>query len=118
MNADFKFVTKTFGALYATEQGQRIWRYLNEETSVIRMMAVSDVGKPALLAVESRLISDFGVFERENVTEENKAQFDRLKQMIGAMVRQILEYYGYKLHSNNVKVPSSKVFYSASLYKK
>ncbi len=117
MSTSFSFVTKTFADIYATEQGQNIWEFFNESSSVIRMQAVSDVGKPALLAVESRLLSDFGVLERANVADENKAQFDRLKQMMGAMVRQVMEHNGYKLHSSNVKTPSSKVFYSASLYK-
>lgn len=116
MNDFFEFKTKTFGNIYETEQGQKLWRFLNDPTSIIRMQAVSDVGKPALLAVESRLIDDFQVQERESVQEKDKAQFDRLKQMLGAMVRQVMEDNGYKLQSSNVKVSSSQVFSRASRY--
>lgn len=116
--SNFEFQTKTFTELYESEQGQEIWEFLNSIVAVERMKAVSDVGKPAVLGIDNHLINDFAMPERANVTEENKARFDRLKQMIGAMVRQVMEHHGYKLHSNNVKVPSSKVFYSASLYKK
>jgi hypothetical protein len=118
MNDFFEFTTKTFSSIYETEQGQKIWKFLNEPTSVARMQAVSDVGKPALLAVERFLIGDYQVQERASVKEKDKAQFDRLKQMLGAMVRQVMEAHGYKLKSNNVKVPDSKVFFSASRYTK
>jgi hypothetical protein len=115
---NFEFVTKTFGDLYKTEQGQKIWKFLNDPISIARMQAVSDVGKPALLGVESLLIDNFQIQDRESVSEKDKAQFDRLKQMLGAMARQVMEANGYKLHSNNVKVPNSQVFFSASRYTK
>jgi C4-dicarboxylate-specific signal transduction histidine kinase len=81
------------------------------------MEAVSDVGKPALLAIEKGLVQKGLISERDKISDENKAQFDRLKQMLGAMVRQVLEGNGYQLHASNVKVPNSKVFYSASSYR-
>jgi|JI10StandDraft_1071094.scaffolds.fasta_scaffold160715_3 hypothetical protein len=139
MSAKFEFVANTFKALYAEEQGQAIWNYLNTEKSVIRMEAVSDVGKPAVLAVEEGLLSECGVKERvvhglkqgqsdEADSDENKKTVrikstddrhnDRIKQMIGAMVRQVMEHHGYQLHANNVKIPNSKIFYSAASYRK
>ncbi|MCB1657953.1 MAG: hypothetical protein KDI39_06970 [Pseudomonadales bacterium] len=111
------FETKTFSDIYQSSKGQEIWDFLNEAISINRMAAVSDVGKPALLAIESLLIKKGFISERDSVSGEHKAQFDRLKQMLGAMVRQVMENNGYQLHSNNVKVPNSKVFYSASSYK-
>ena len=118
MSDCFEFTTKTFGSIYETEQGQKIWKFLNKPTSVDRMKAVSDVGKPALLGVEDSLIDSFQVQEKASVTEKDKAQFYRLKQMLGAMVRQVMEAHGYKLKASNVKVPNSKVFFSASRYTK
>lgn len=118
MSDFFDFQAGTFANIYKTELGQQLWMFLNEPVSVARMQAVSDVGKPALLGIDNLLISDFQFSERASVTEKDKPQFDRLKQMLGAMVRQVMESRGYKLQSNNVKTPSSKVFYSASLYTK
>lgn len=123
MSADFEFVANTFKALYADEQGRAIWNYLNTEKSVIRMEAVSDVGKPAVLAVEEGLLNECGVKERgkhdsnQAKSDEDKRN-DRIKQMIGAMVRQVMEHHGYQLHANNVKIPNSKIFYSAASYRK
>lgn len=128
MSADFEFVTHTFKALYAEAQGRAIWNYLNTEKSVIRMEAVSDVGKPAVLAVEEGLLNECGVKERvihdskqgqsdKGKSDEDKHN-DRIKQMIGAMVRQVMEHQGYQLHANNVKIPNSKIFYSAASYRK
>lgn len=123
MSADFEFVANTFKALYAEEQGKAIWNYLNTEKSVTRMEAVSDVGKPAVLAVEEGLLSQCGVLERvKHISLPNKSDDDkhndRIKQMIGAMVRQVMEHHGYQLHANNVKIPNSKIFYSAASYRK
>lgn len=117
MNNSLAFQTKTFADIYQSAKGQEIWHFLNEPISIARMQAVSDVGKPALLAIEKGLVQKGLISERDNVSDENKAQFDRLKQMLGAMVRQAMEDNGYQLHSSNVKVPNSKVFYSASSYK-
>jgi hypothetical protein len=111
------FETKTFSDIYQSPKGQKIWHFLNEPISIARMQAVSDVSKPALLAIENLLIKKGLISERDAVSEEDKAQFDRLKQMLGAMVRQVLEGNGYQLHASNVKVPNSKVFYSASSYR-
>jgi hypothetical protein len=116
MSTDFEFKTKTCLDLYETNQGRALWEFLNEPISIARMQAVSDVGKPALLGIEKSLIDDFSVPTRATVSDADKPQFDRLKQMLGAMVRQVMERQGYKLKSNNIKVPHSAIFYSASLY--
>lgn len=123
MSIDFEFLPHTFKGLYASEQSQKIWSYLNQERSVIRMQAVSDVGKPAVLAVEEGLLDRQLVLERikhdsvQDKSDEDKHN-DRIKQMIGAMVRQVMERHGYQLHANNVKIPNSKIFYSAASYRK
>jgi hypothetical protein len=118
MNAKYEFKTKTHLDIYETAQGRELWDFLNDPISIARMQAVSDVGKPALLGVEKGLIDKFSIQARADVNENDKAQFDRLKQMLGAMVRQIMERTGYRLKSNNIKVPHSTIFYSASLYTK
>ena len=114
----FEFDTKTFRSIYETEQGKKIWEFLKEEKSIDRMQAFSDAGKPALLAIEASLIDDFQVQERASVAKKDKAQFDRLKQMLGAMVRQVMDANCYKLQSNNIKTPNSLIFFSASRYTK
>jgi len=80
------------------------------------MQAVTYVGKPALLGIEEDLIAKFGIQERLQVKEKDKPQYDRLKQMLGQMARQVMEHHGYIHKASNVKVPNSKIFYSASMY--
>jgi phage baseplate assembly protein W len=97
-----------------SDYGPKLWSFLNDPISIARMQAVSDVGKPALLGVERGLINEFKIHAWADA--EGKAKYDRLKQMIGAMVKQIMERTGYRLKSSNVKVPTSTIFYSTSLY--
>ena len=97
-NTPVAFNNKSFAKLYATEQGQAIWQHLNKPESVARMQAVSDVGIPALLAVERGLALDFGILDRDHkvlATSEEQSKNDSLERMCGNMVRQVLELNGY-----------------------
>lgn len=117
MNNFPAFQTKTFGEVYATQNGEAIWQLLNDAVSVARMQAVSDVNKPALLGVERLLLTNGYIQKKvDGMPTTEKAQYDRLKQMLGSMVRQVMENNGYKLKSNNVKTPNSDIFFSASAY--
>ncbi len=122
-NTPVAFNNKSFAKLYATEQGQAIWQHLNKPESVARMQAVSDVGIPALLAVERGLALDFGILDRDHkvlATSEEQSKNDSLERMCGNMVRQVLELNGYTQcnKKKSVPVPSSKVFLEAALYER
>lgn len=121
MHIETSFKSKLFPDLYSSQKGMAIWNFLNESESIIRMQAVSDVGKPALLAIEDSLIRNFGIIEKDAknyISDVEKSKNDSLKRMIGAMVRQVLEQNDYMLINKSVRVTNSKLFFSAALYKK
>lgn len=68
------------------------------------MTTDTDLGKPALAPMGEKLLAEFGA----------EIEGDRWKQMIGHMVRQIMERRGYR-HGTKVKGP---LFSRASRYKK
>ena len=110
--------SKQLPDIYPGDKGLKIWDFLNERDTVVRMQAVSDIGKPALLAIEKKLISDFGIIEKENqkqISSEEKLKNDNLKRMIGSMVKQVLEQNGY-VWVKSSKVTNSKLFSTAALY--
>lgn len=115
---NFEFVSKSHQALYATDEGQAYWHFLNEPVTVKCMCVATFLGKPAILGVEEDLIARFNLQERTKVAEGDKSNYDRLKQMLGQMTRQIMEHHGYQHRASNVKTPNSKIFYSASVYEK
>jgi len=116
MSATTGFSTNSFRKLYETQEGQKIWEFLNEPMAIERMKTASDLGKPAILGVEKNLLENSFIQEKTLIDEKDTKQFHRLKQMLGAMVRQVMEANGYKLTCNNVKTTNSVVFVSASRY--
>ncbi|MFM2331246.1 MAG: hypothetical protein RIQ74_66 [Pseudomonadota bacterium] len=114
------FNSKNFVELYQTTQGQQLWQFLNTEKAIIQMKTASDLNKPALLGIEKDLLRS-GLMQTKEQIESlgiDGKIYDRTKQMLGAMVRQVMESEGYKLHSKNMRVvTSSKIFYAATLYR-
>ncbi len=114
------FNSKNFVELYQTKQGQQLWQFLNTEKAIIQMKTASDLNKPALLGIEKDLLRS-GLMQTKEQIESlgiDGKIYDRTKQMLGAMVRQVMESEGYKLHSKNMRVvTSSKIFYAATLYR-
>lgn len=85
-----------FASLYASELGQRLWAFLTQPQNVARLETASELGKPAVEGIGEQLLAEF----REEVLA------DRVKQMVGHMVRQILEQQGWVLDQADVKVQS------------
>ncbi|SCY92274.1 hypothetical protein [Paracoccus tibetensis] len=85
-----------FASLYATDIGQQIWAFLGQPENIARLETASELRKPAVEGLEEQLLAKF----RENVLA------DRVKQMIGHMVRQILEQRGWVLDQSDVKIQS------------
>lgn len=101
------FDAAQFQAEYATQTGADLWGFLNQDDVIARMETATDLGQPALQAVEDQLLAAFG----EAVLP------DRIKQMIGRMVRQIMESRGYEHVSSDVRL-NSVPFYKASRYRR
>lgn len=85
-----------------------MWEFLNEHENIIRMETACELGRPAVEAVASRLINKF--------VNELKDNNHRIKQMIGHMVRQIMERQGFQLDSQNMKVRTGGLFSKGSRY--
>lgn len=97
-----------FADVAQTDLGKQVWSWLNEHDNVIRMETASELGRPAVEPLATRLVAHFGQPVRE----------DRIKQMIGHMVRQLLEARGFSLHGQGVKVRLGDLFSVASKYKR
>ncbi|RUX29320.1 hypothetical protein EOA23_13970 [Mesorhizobium sp. M2A.F.Ca.ET.042.01.1.1] len=92
----FTYSPEKFASLYASDLGQRIWTFLTRPENIARLETASELGKPAVEGIEERLLDEF----RKEVLA------DRVKQMVGHMVRQILEQRGWALDQTDVKVQS------------
>jgi hypothetical protein len=85
-----------FKSLYESALGQRIWSFLTRTENVARLETASELSKPAVEGIEEQLLYEF----REDILA------DRVKQMVGHMVRQILEQRDWVLDQSDVKVQS------------
>lgn len=103
----FAYNPEKFASLYETDLGQRIWAFLMHPENVARLETASQLSKPAVEGIEEQLLEAF----REEVL------VDRVKQMVGHMVRQILEQREWVLDQSNVKVQSVP-FRKASRYRR
>ena len=88
--------------------GKELWKFLHERENIIRMITASDLQRPAVEPLSEMLLEKFG--------EAVKA--DRVKMMIGHMVKQVMEENNYILKSKNLKTRISSVFHFASRYEK
>ena len=103
----FAYNPEKFASLYETHLGQRIWTCLTRPENVARLETASQLSKPAVEGIEEQLLEEF----REEILA------DRVKQMVGHMVRQILEQRDWVLDQSDVKVQSVP-FSKASRYRR
>jgi hypothetical protein len=97
-----------FSSTYETGKGSEIWAFLNAPESVVRMETATYLSRPAVEPLSPVLLDKFGETIRE----------DRMKQMIGHMVRQVMEARGYVLDRSNVRITTpGNMFASATRYK-
>ena len=87
----------TFRSLADTDLGRDLWQFLNKELTVARLETATDLAKPAVFGIEEQLLERFG----------NVVANDRVKQMIGHMVRQIMESKGYRIERRDVTIGSA-----------
>ncbi|MBE0702525.1 MAG: hypothetical protein IH582_05030 [Afipia sp.] len=92
----FAYSPEKFTSLYESDLGQHIWGFLTRPENVARLETASELSKPAVEGIEEQLLTEF----REEVLA------DRVKQMVGHMVRQILEQRDWVLDQSDVKVQS------------
>ena len=92
----FAYSPEKFALLYASKLGQRVWAYLTLPDILARLETACELSKPAVEGIEEQLLKEF----REEILA------DRVKQMVGHVVRQILEQRGWVLNQTDVKVQS------------
>lgn len=96
-----------FGQLYKTPRGRKIWAFLNRDNIVMSLETACRLGKPAVKGIEEQILEEFSEAILDN----------RVKQMIGHMVRQILESRGWVLAQSEVRV-SGVPFIKAARYRR
>lgn len=96
-----------FSSTFEQRNGTEIWSFLNRDENIVRMETATYLERPAAEALSPHLLSEFGPAIKE----------DRLKQMVGHMIRQVLEHRGYRVDRNNVRINrDDNIFASATRY--
>ncbi len=104
----FSFYAGSFSNLADTSIGRELWLFLNTEEVLVRLETTTFLKRPALEGLQPQLLERFG----------KEIKSDRWKQMIGRMVRQIMERRGYILDQAGVRTRVGDLFTSASRYRK
>ena len=102
------YYPQKFQRTYTTPLGHDLWIFLNEHDNVIRLQTASELRRPALEALATRIIDKFG----------DPVRADRVKQMMGHMTKQILESNNFEWDTFHIKVRNGDLFTYASRYKK
>ena len=103
---DHEFDAGSFREVASSPLGRGLWEFLNEKDNVIRMETATYLSRPAVEALSPSLLARFG----------DEVRQDRVKQMIGRMVRQILEPRGYRIDQQSVRISRENVFTSGTRY--
>lgn len=104
----FNFDAGSFSNLADASTGKELWKFLNTEKALIRLDTTTFLKRPALEGIQPQLLIKFG----------KEIKPDRWKQMIGRMVRQIMEHRGYILEQSGVRTRVGDLFTSAARYRK
>lgn len=105
-NIDVKYDPQNFRDLFETELGAGLWKFLIRPDNVIRMETASFLERAAVEPLAPGLVAEFG---------PDIAQ-DRIKQMAGHMVRQIMEAVGYEVDRPGLRITRQSLFSSGARY--
>jgi hypothetical protein len=103
---EHEFDAGTFREIANSALGQSVWKLVNEHDNFIRMETATFLSRPAVEPLSPILLARFGEEVRQ----------DRAKQMIGRMVRQILERRGYQIDQQSVRISKPNMFTSGTRY--
>lgn len=102
-------------------ESRRLWAFLCSRENIIRMITASELEKPAAEAMSYRLEAFY------SDKPEDTEGFIQFKQIIGYMIKIIMELHGYIVEQKRVKISSHpnpdtgvalKYFTTASRYRK
>lgn len=105
MNMSREYSIGPFGDV-AGVWGNMLWEFLNEPENVRLMTSASNKGRPAAEAIAGHLFARF----------EDNVRKNRVKQLTGFMIRQVMERNGYRHSAYGRKTYPNPVFSKASLY--
>lgn len=96
-----------FAQIYHHANGPALWAFLHRPDNLLRMETACYLRRPAVEPLGPILMAEFGASVGQT----------RIKQMIGHMVRQILEVKGYRLQHSAVRITRhGNLFFSGSRY--
>ena len=101
-----KYNPGPFASLFARAPGPDIWVFLNKERTIGKMEAASFLMRPAVEPLASDLLEEFG----------SEILQDPYKQMVGHMVRQIMEAHGHIIVRRDVRIFGNVVFSTGACY--
>jgi hypothetical protein len=87
---------------------QAIWKMVLRPENVIRMEAVTAVGRPAVEALSEPLIAEFG----RDIAQPS------IKQMVGHMVRQVMEALEYEVDRQRVRITRRGLFATGMTFRR
>jgi hypothetical protein len=97
-----------FGAFGQSRAARSLWKFLNQPDQVVRLEVASELGHAALDGVVVDLERKF------HKSLRNK----RTKQMVGAMIKRVLESRGWRVGKKGVRVRLGRRFSVAVRYHK
>ncbi len=86
----------------------RVQRVLSRRDVIEAMQAASDAGRPAAEPTGDVLLREVGPVVREYP----------VRQMVGRLIKEIMESNGYVWWKSGVKTPENSVFSNASVYRR
>ncbi len=111
----FDFDAKKFAKLAATALGEALWGFLTEPRIILMMEHGVRHGRSPVAEISGVLLDEFGLPDAPGLTERDRfhrgleqkfgasgAGDPRIRQMIGTMVRQILELIGCPMCGSDV----------------
>jgi hypothetical protein len=111
MNPAIDFVPGSFTDVFdpAGGIGPDLWRWMWKDDNLIRMETAADLWRVAVEPLQRFLLEDF---------DPKTIRQHRIRQMLGAMARQILDHRGYEWAGKNYKVPTEDLFTTGSKYRR
>ena len=107
-----KYEAWKFIKLAESEFGKELWKFLNLPETFIRMETATRLKRPAVEGIAEELKIQF----HQDLNNLDKSEFLRVKQMIGHMVKQVMNSRKYDVYMKNVRVISTDLFTKGTRY--
>lgn len=105
--SDLTYAPQNFSDLADTEIGRALWDFLKHRDNLVRMETATILERAAVEPLAAPLVEEFG----------DQVGDDRTKQMLGHMVRQIMEGLGYEIDRTGLRITRPSLFTSGAGYR-